>query len=60
MILSYIFRCTGRVSSLTADDYENHMTQLMEEIRQNIPRVFVNFVSIYNVSEVMIIMSHKI
>ena len=56
----FLRRCTGNEPLLTADDYEKHMTELMEEIHNNIPRVFVNYILIYNVSEVIInIMSHS-
>ena len=48
----YYHRCSGHVPYLTADDYEKHMTELMEEIHNNIPKVFVNYILLFNVSQV--------
>jgi len=47
-----VYRCSGHVPFLTADDYEKHMTELMEEIHNNIPKVFVNYILLLNVSQV--------
>ncbi|XP_065915128.1 phospholipase B1, membrane-associated-like [Dysidea avara] len=44
--------CSGDVPYLTADDYEKYMTELMEEIHNNIPKVFVNYMLLFNVSQV--------
>jgi len=46
--------CSGNFSQLTADDYEMHLREILEEIRKNIPKVFVNLVLIGNISEVRI------
>ena len=42
-------------SGLTADEYETHLTSALEEIRQNIPRVFVNLVPMANLSQVIVL-----
>ena len=44
--------CSGDFPFLTADDYEYHLRETLEEVRKNIPRVFVNLVLIGNLSEV--------
>ena len=46
------YSCSGDFSFLTADDYEYHLRETLEEVRKNIPRVFVNLVLIGNLSEV--------
>ena len=46
------YRCSGHIPYLTADNYEKHMTELMEEIHSNIPKVFVNYILLLNVSQV--------
>ena len=51
-VLVMYYRCSGDVPFLTADDYEKHMTELMEEIHSNIPKVFVNYILLLNVSQV--------
>ena len=44
--------CSGDFPFLTADDYEYHLRETLEEVRKNIPRVFVNLVLVGNLSEV--------
>ena len=45
-------RCSGKFPSLTVDDYENHTREVLEEVRKNIPKVFVNLVLLGNISGV--------
>ena len=42
--------CSGQTPYLTADDFEKHLTELLEEIHNNIPRVFVNYILLFNIS----------
>ena len=42
-------------SGLTASQYETHLIRALEEIRQNIPRVFVNLVPMANLSQVIVL-----
>lgn len=50
MVIRY--SCSGEVPFLTPDDYEKHLTELLEEIHNKIPRVFVNYVLLFNISQV--------
>ena len=45
-------RCSGDVPFLTADDFEKHLTELLEEIHANIPKVFINYILLFNISQV--------
>ena len=40
------------VPNLTADDFEKHMRETLEEVRKHIPKLFVNLVLLGNISEV--------
>ena len=44
--------CSGDFPTLTADDYYTHLMDVLEEVRTKIPKVFVNLVSLGNISEV--------
>ena len=46
------FSCSGKIPTLTADDYEEHMREVLEKVRQHIPKVFVNLVLMGNLSGV--------
>jgi len=45
--------CESCCSVNTADDYEFHLRSILDEIRNNIPRVFVNLVPMSNLSEIL-------
>ena len=47
-----ICSCSGDVPTITADDFENNMRETLEEVRKNIPKLFVNLVLLGNLSEV--------
>lgn len=44
--------CSGNVPFLTADDFEKNLIDVLEEVRTKIPRVFVNLVPMFNLSQV--------
>lgn len=44
--------CSGVVPTLTVNDYEHHLREVLEEVRKHIPKVFVNLVLLGNISEV--------
>ena len=45
--------CSGDVPTLTADDFEKHLRETLEEVRKHIPKLFVNLVLLGNISEVI-------
>ena len=47
-----LLSCSGDVPNLTPDDFEKHMRETLEELRKNIPKLFVNLVLLGNISEV--------
>ena len=49
------FSCSGKVPTLTANDYEKHLREILEEVRKKIPRVFVNVVQVFNLSMVWLL-----
>ena len=55
---NYMYHFAGGLCSCcqssgpTADEYETYLTRALEEIRQNVSRVFVNLVPIANLSQV--------
>lgn len=44
--------CSGIVPTLSVDDYERNLRNVLEEMRKNISKLFVNLVQIGNISEV--------
>ena len=48
----FYFRCSGDVPTLTPKDFETNLRDTLEEVRKNIPKVFVNLVLLGNISEV--------
>ena len=38
--------------TITADDFEKNLLETLEEVRKNIPKLFVNLVLLGNISEV--------
>jgi len=44
--------CTYLGGYLSPDDFEAHMSKLLESVRTNIPRVFVQLVEMFNLSQV--------
>ena len=45
-----LYSCSGSVPFLTADDFEKHLVAVLEKVRENIPRVFVNIGELFNIS----------
>ena len=52
IVLFYIWSCSGDVPFTTANDFEKYLHDVLEEIRNKIPRVFVNIVELFNISMV--------
>ena len=48
----FIHRCFGEVFTLTGEDFEQHVRDVLEELRKNIPKLFINMVLLGNVTEV--------
>ena len=44
--------CSGDIPTLTVNDYEHHLREIIKEVEAKIPKVFVNLVLMGNVSEV--------
>ena len=51
-LIFFKISCSGDVPFITADDFEHNLRDVLEEVRTNIPRVFVNLVQIFNLSMV--------
>ncbi len=47
-------RCSGFFPSLSPDEWEYHMNEVLSEVYKQIPKVFVNLILIGNISEVPI------
>ena len=43
---------SGNVPLINATDFEKYLYEVLEEIRNKIPRVFVNIVELFNISMV--------
>ncbi len=54
-ILCVLARCLGVFPSLTPDEWEYHMNEVLSEVYKQIPKVFVNLILIGNISEVLIL-----
>ncbi len=46
------FSCSGEIPDINPVDYDKYLREVLEEVRQNIPKVFVNLVLMGNISEV--------
>ena len=46
-------RCSGTYPGISPDLYERDIRRVLERVRRNIPKVFVNLVSMLNMSEVL-------
>ena len=44
--------CSGEVPTINPDDYDKYLRDVLEEVRKNIPKVFVSLVLMGNISEV--------
>jgi lysophospholipase L1-like esterase len=42
--------CSDKIRFLTPDDFESNLRDTLEQVRQDIPRVFVSVVEIFNLS----------
>ena len=45
--------CSGDIPTLTADAFDKHLRETLEEVRKHIPKLFVNLVLLSNISEVI-------
>ena len=44
---------------LTADDFEKHLVAVLEKVRENIPRMFVNIGELFNISLVRMLFTNE-
>ena len=51
MLMLYVYSCSGDVPTITTDDFEKNMRETLEEVRKNVPKLFVNLVLLGNISE---------
>ena len=47
-----VCRCSNEFPDLNPDDYDQFLRKVLEEVRENVPKVFVNLVLLGNISEV--------
>jgi len=47
-----VCRCSGEYPYLNPNDYDHFLREVLEEVRENVPKVFVNLVLMGNISEV--------
>jgi hypothetical protein len=45
-----LYSCSDKIRFLTPDDFESNLRDTLEQVRQDIPRVFVSVVEIFNLS----------
>lgn len=43
--------CSGDFPTITADDFESNLMKILQKISGEIPRVFVNLVEVFNISQ---------
>jgi dihydrodipicolinate synthase/N-acetylneuraminate lyase len=51
--------CSGDIPTLTVDDYDKHLREVLKEVESKIPKVFVNLVLMGNLSGVRTMQFNK-